>query len=134
MIAHVEDLEDRSGSIAIATFTTSIDAASEAEWQDARATLEQSFDVPRASALGIDDELLHFLLRRGDLVRIGDDLVFTRGQVDEIVERVIQLPDGFTVAEFRDHFGMARRQAVPTLEWLDGTGRTRRSGDGRTVR
>ena len=96
--------------------------------------MEASFDVPRASAIAVDEEVLHFLVRRGDLVRIGDDLVFTRAQADEIVRRVAELPDGFTVADFRDHFGMARRQAVPTLEWLDATGRTRRQGDGRTVR
>ncbi len=82
----------------------------------------------------LDDEVLHHLIRRGDLVRIAEDLVFTRTQVGEIVRRVAELPTGFTVAEFRDHFGMARRQAVPTLEWLDSIGRTRRHGDGREVR
>jgi selenocysteine-specific elongation factor len=84
--------------------------------------------------LDLDSELAHVMLRRGDVVRIGDDLVFTSAQVDEIRRRVADLPDGFTVSDFKDHFGMARRQAVPTLEWLDSIGRTRRSGNGRSVR
>lgn len=127
-------LDDRSGAIALIGFSDEMDDASIGRWEAVRIGLEASFDVPRASAIELDDEVLHHLIRRGDLVRIADDLVFTRAQVDEIVRRVAELPAGFTVAEFRDHFGMARRQAVPTLEWLDSIGRTRRHGDGREVR
>ncbi len=128
------DVEERSGSIARASFRSQLDADTSRAWEAARAELESTFDVPRASAIELDPEVVHFLIRRGDLVRITDDLVFTRSQAEAIIERVAELPDGFTVAEFRDHFGMARRQAVPTLEWLDARGRTRRSGDGRSVR
>ena len=45
-----------------------------------------------------------------------------------------RLAEGFTVADFRDAFGLTRRQAVPLLEWLDGAGWTTRRGDGRVVR
>ncbi len=134
VVAASPAVEDRSGAIALADFVGDISTEQEAEWAAVRATLEQTFDVPRESAIELDEEVRHFLVRRGDLVRVGDDLVYTASQVEEIDRRVAELPDGFTVADFRDHFGMARRQAVPTLEWLDATGRTRRSGDGRTVR
>lgn len=134
VVHHISDLREVAGAVARTSFEHTIDEAQQAAWDHVRASLESSFDVPRASAIDVDEELLHFLIRRGDLVRITDDLVFTRDQTDEISERVAELPDGFTVAEFRDHFGMARRQAVPTLEWLDRRGRTRRTGDGRSVR
>jgi selenocysteine-specific elongation factor len=37
------------------------------------------------------------------------------------------------VAEFRDHFGLSRKYAVPLLEWMDANGVTERDGDVRTV-
>lgn len=129
-----DTVEERAGSLALVSFRASLDPATEAAWREVRTELERSFDVPRESGIGLDEEIVHFLLRRGDLVRVGEDLAFTSRQVEELTERVAELPDGFTVSEFRDHFGMARRQAVPTLEWLDGIGRTRRDGDGRSVR
>jgi selenocysteine-specific elongation factor len=48
--------------------------------------------------------------------------------------RLADLPDGFTVAQFRDATGITRRHAVPLLEWLDTEGVTRREGDGRALR
>ena len=42
--------------------------------------------------------------------------------------------DEFTVADFRDRFGISRKYAVPLLEWLDRAGITRRDGDVRVVR
>ena len=86
------------------------------------------------TAIELDQETLHFLLRNGEVVRVGDDLAFTEAQAAELIEEVAELADGFTVADFRDHFAMSRRQAVPTVEWLDSIGRTRRSGDGRSIR
>jgi selenocysteine-specific elongation factor len=117
-----------------AGFAHDIGEEAEQRWRLVKETLEASFDVPRMTALGLEPEHLHFLLRRGDLVKIADDLAFTTWQLESLRERVAELPDGFTVSEFRTHFAMSRRQAVPTLEWLDGIGRTRRSGDGRSVR
>ena len=134
VVERADGLAERDGAICEPSFSHTISVETETAWDGIRQSMERSFDVPRVSSLGLDDEVIHFLLRRGDLVRVGDDLAFTREQHAEIVARVAELPDGFTVAEFRDHFGMARRQAVPTLEWLDASGRTRRSGDGRSVR
>ncbi len=134
IISWEAELEEREGFARSAGFTHDIGEGAEERWHEVRDAMEASFDVPRMSALGLEPELLHFLLRRGDIVRIADDLAFTAGQLQSIREGVAELPDGFTVSEFRSHFGMARRQAVPTVEWLDAIGRTRRSGDGRSVR
>ena len=103
-------------------------------WDATRALLSDDLAVPRASNLEISDEVLHALIRRGDLVRIDDDLVFLPDQVETIRSELSTLPDGFTVSAFRDEFGLARRHAVPLLEWFDAQGLTRRDGDGRSVR
>lgn len=122
------------GAVQLAEFTNALTATQEDAWTPIRSSLEASFDVPRMSTLDIPDELLHALIRRGDLVQIDDDLAFTSAQVDRIITDMRQLNDGFTVSEFKEQFEMARRQAVPTLEWLDRTGVTLRQGDGRVLR
>ncbi|MFV2000220.1 MAG: selenocysteine-specific translation elongation factor [Acidimicrobiia bacterium] len=122
------------GAVHIAGFTDDLTELQEDIWTPVRSLLEASFDVPRMSALDLPEELLHALVRRGDLVQIDDDLAFTSLQVDQITAGVTELDDGFTVSEFKKHFEMARRQAIPTLEWLDRTGVTLRQGDGRVAR
>jgi selenocysteine-specific elongation factor len=128
------DLAETAGSVHLASFSHELTDADEAAWKRARMTIEESLDVPRTSQFPIDVELVHALLRRGDLVQIEPDLAFTDTQIDRILHRVAELSDGFTVSEFKDHFGMSRRQAVPLLEWLDKQGVTLRNGDGRIVR
>ncbi|MEN8040056.1 MAG: selenocysteine-specific translation elongation factor [Actinomycetota bacterium] len=134
VIANSEAIRASKGAVHLATFEGTLMPDQEAEWLSVQASLESSFDVPRMSAIDLPDELLHALIRRGDLIQITPDLVFTRSQTEDIHARLTDLPSEFSVAQFRDEFGMTRRQAVPTLEWLDRTGWTRRSGDVRTVR
>ena len=122
------------GAVARAEFTHTVSRQDERTWDVVREQLETSFAVPRLSAIEVPPELLHAILRRGDLVQVGDDLAFTKRQIGKIVETARSLPPGFTVADFRDSLSMSRRQAVPTLEWLDRTGVTIRSGDGRIAR
>ncbi|HSJ70485.1 MAG TPA: selenocysteine-specific translation elongation factor [Acidimicrobiia bacterium] len=134
VVAGADGIVATSAHVRLASFTVNISDEDRRRCEQACEELEASFDVPRISALGLGEELVHHLIREGRIVRIGDDLAFTAAQVADIRDRVSELPDGFTVSEFRDHFGMARRQAVPVLEWLDSIGRTRRNGDRRSVR
>lgn len=127
-------LVEIDGTVQHASFSNALSADDESIWSSVRAGLEESFDVPRSSQIPLDQEVLHALIRRGDLVRIDTDLVFTSNQLEEVTTRIIELSDGFTVSEFKDHFAMARRQSVPLLEWLDKNGVTLRKGDGRIVR
>ncbi len=122
------------GTVAAADFTHTISEAHEQIWETVRSDLEVSLAVPRMSAIDLPPELLHAILRRGDLIQVGDDLAFTRSQIDQITAAARSLHDGFTVGEFKDKLSMTRRQAVPALEWLDRTGVTIRSGDGRVAR
>jgi len=127
-------LRDDDGFVSRDGFVHELTADQSNHWTAVKASMEQSFDVPRMSAIDLDDEVLHLLIRSGSLIPVGPDLVFTSGQIEELRTRLGELPDGFSVSQFKDEFGMARRQAVPTLEWLDKTGWTHRSGDRRTVR
>lgn len=133
-IDHSDDISQSGGAVRLSEFTDTLSQIQESEWTSARSELEKSFDVPRMSSIQLNDELLRALVRRGDLVQVAPDLVFTRQQVANIHDRISDLPDGFTVGQFKEFFEMTRRQAVPTLEWLDKTGWTRRVGDQRTVR
>jgi len=111
------------------------DEAETAMWTAAQATLRSSgLAVPRTSALGLDAELLHAVVRRGELVVIGDDLAYLPEQLAEVTTRIQALGEAFTVADFRDALSLTRRQAVPLLEWLDTNGWTSRRGDVRSVR
>lgn len=134
LVADSSDLVESHGTVRLATFSDELSDTDHAAWVRVRDRLERSFDVERAGDLALDPDIMHRLVQRGDLVRVGPDLVFTAGQIGELTARISELEDGFTVSEFKDHFGMARRQAVPLLEWCDKNGVTRRQGDGRTVR
>ena len=127
------DLVEAGPAILRRGFSPELGPTEVAAWEKARSILAADLAVPRASELDLPDELKHVLIRRGDLIRIDDDLVLLPAQIDKITTGIQELPEGFTVAMFRDHFGLSRRHAVPLLEWLDGEGWTRRRGDGRSV-
>ncbi len=129
------ELEVDGSDVRRAGFSGGWGTDEQAAWEAARAQLAAAGPAaPRASQLGLENELLHALLRRGDLVRVADDLVYLPSTLGGIEEAVTGLADGFTVAEFRDLLGISRRQAVPLVEWFDRTGVTVREGDTRRVR
>jgi selenocysteine-specific elongation factor len=127
-------LVEAEGSVQGIGFSNELPPEMAERWSRVKADLETSFDVPRMSAIDLDDEIIHALTRSGELAQVGPDLAFTVSQIEEVQRRIADLPDGFSVSQFKDSFGMTRRQAVPTLEWLDKTGWTKRTGNGRTVR
>lgn len=134
IVATTETLDQTDGFVRLKNFLDTITRSQTKEWDSVRKDLESSFDVPRMSGIALESELLHALIRRGDLIQISTDLVFTRDQVGDIQKRLHNLSDEFSVSEFKENFGMTRRQAVPMLEWLDTHGWTKRSGDTRIVR
>ncbi|MDJ0497315.1 MAG: selenocysteine-specific translation elongation factor [Acidimicrobiia bacterium] len=131
--ASSEAVSDDGATIRLVGFSPGLSPSEQESWDSARAKLAEGLAVPRASQLGIEAELLHALLRAEELQKVGDDLVYLPEQLTEIESRLSQLPDEFTVAEFRDLMGVTRRQAVPLLEWLDSRGVTVRRGDIRVV-
>ena len=105
-----------------------------AEWERIRRKLRGAgLQAPRVAELRADPELVHILVREGRLVRISDHLVYLPEQIEELLARLGDLPERFTVAAFRDAMGLTRKYAVPLLEWLDGSGATVRHGDERSL-
>ncbi|MEK7251635.1 MAG: selenocysteine-specific translation elongation factor [Actinomycetota bacterium] len=116
-------------------FTPTLETAQAREWTAARLALEAAgFAAPARDDLGLEEEVLHALVRDGMLVRIGPDLVYLPATLDAIVASAGSLPEGFSVAGFRDALGITRRHAIPLLEWMDEHGITRRVGDTRTLK
>lgn len=103
-------------------------------WEQAESRLRASLAVPNAGDLGLDQELIHLLMRNGKLVRVSEDLVLLSEQIEEIVRMLGEMGTPFTVSEFRDHTGLSRKYAVPLLEWADREGLTVRRGDERHLR
>ncbi|NNC39182.1 MAG: selenocysteine-specific translation elongation factor [Acidimicrobiia bacterium] len=134
LIERTPELRDDGATVATSDFEAGIGADREADWETVRLTLEGSgLTVPRIKELSIDPDLLHALLRDGRLVRVGPELVYLPAQLDLLGDRIREMAAPFTVAEFRDHFGLSRKYAVPLLEWMDANGVTERDGDVRTV-
>jgi selenocysteine-specific elongation factor len=129
-----DELRDDGATVATADFAGGLDAAREADWESVRDQLRMAgLAVPRIKELSIDPDLLHALLRDARIVRIGPELVYLPEQIEGLIERIKAMPTPFTVAEFRDHFRLSRKYAVPLLEWMDANGVTERDGDVRTV-
>ncbi|NIA25201.1 MAG: hypothetical protein GWP04_06490 [Gammaproteobacteria bacterium] len=133
LIARSPHVRDEGPVVATTTFSPAFGPAEDAARRAVIATLENAgLTVPRVRDLGIDRELLHALLRRGDLIQVSEDLVFLPAHIDTIRTGLSDLPNPFTVAQFRDRFGISRKYAVPLLEWLDAAAVTKRSDDVRT--
>lgn len=80
------------------------------------------------------EEVVIYLLERGEAVRVGDDLIVAAAALDEAVRRTrehLKQHGKITVAEFRDLLGTTRKYALPLLEWMDEQRITRRAGEER---
>ena len=87
--------------------------------------------------IGLEPELVSFLVRKGDLVRISDTIVYPPAVYSEMLERIKVLTaekGNITVGEVRDIFSTSRKYALPLLEYLDEQKITRRVGDDRVLR
>ena len=86
---------------------------------------------------GATDELVRALSQRGDIVRVSDDVAFTKdayGAAVVMVKELIAANGSITVAQLRDRMGASRRPVLALLEHLDAQRVTRRVGDARVLR
>ena len=86
---------------------------------------------------GAGAEVVRALERRGDLVRVSDDVAFTKSAYDDAVTLVKEMAassGSITVAQLRDRMGASRRPVLALLEHLDARHLTRRVGDARVLR
>jgi selenocysteine-specific elongation factor len=86
---------------------------------------------------GVGPEVLRALAKGGDLVRLSDDVAFTRDAYAAalaLVRQIVAAEGGVTVARLRDAMAASRRPVLAFLEHLDAERVTRREGDVRTLR
>jgi selenocysteine-specific elongation factor len=90
-----------------------------------------------AASAGASTALVRELEAAGDIVRLQPDLALLASAVEDAVARLRAafVAEGpLTAARAKDLLGTTRKFALPLLEHLDRTGRTRRVGDSREVR
>jgi len=89
-----------------------------------------------ARETGLEDsqagEVLHYLLRRGNLIKVAEDLYFHATALEEAGQKLAEFFSGkkeISVGEARDLFGTSRKYALPLMEYFDREKITRRLGD-----
>ena len=95
---------------------------------------DNPFNPP--TGLEIDTELLGFLADAGQVVSIGDGIVYAADAYQRIVDDVLgHIRDNgqITVAETRDLLGSSRKYVLPLLQSMDVRRLTRRVGDDRVL-
>jgi selenocysteine-specific elongation factor len=86
---------------------------------------------------GHDRELLQVLIDQGRAVRLKDNLVFHRSNLEKVASILVQyLRDHreITPIEFKDLLAVSRKYAIPLLEYFDSQKITIRVGDKRILR
>lgn len=78
--------------------------------------------------------VVRYLVDRGRLIRLPGGLVLAASVVESL-RRELEATgwERFGVPQFKDHFGLTRKWAIPLLEHLDSIGATRRLGDERMI-
>jgi selenocysteine-specific elongation factor len=80
------------------------------------------------------DGVVRHLVARGQLLRLPSGLVLAATAVADLRRSLLETAwERFSVADFKDRFGLSRKWAIPLLEHLDSTGATKRAGDDRLV-
>ncbi|HKC20459.1 MAG TPA: selenocysteine-specific translation elongation factor [Candidatus Dormibacteraeota bacterium] len=86
---------------------------------------------------GVTIEVVRALARRGDIVRVSDDIAFSKSGYEAalaLVKEIIAREGSVTVAQLRDRMAASRRPVLALLEHLDAQHVTRRVGDSRILR
>jgi selenocysteine-specific elongation factor len=86
---------------------------------------------------GASPDVVRALAQQGDIVRVGDDVAFTKDAYETavgMVKAIVSSTGSITVAQLRDQMGASRRPVLALLEHLDAERVTRRVGDARVLR
>jgi selenocysteine-specific elongation factor len=84
-----------------------------------------------------DQELLQVLVDQGRVMRLKDNVVFHRTNIEKAETLLVQFlreHREITPIEFKDLLGVSRKYAIPLLEYFDGQKVTIRVGDKRILR
>ncbi|HEX6553020.1 MAG TPA: selenocysteine-specific translation elongation factor [Ktedonobacteraceae bacterium] len=135
----VAEATSTGGSIRLPDFVPSF---SKAQQQQVEQLLRRFRDNPYTppvrgeaeAVVGI--EALNALIEQGQLVKLGDGVLFLRETYEEAIAKLVQYlreHGTMTVAEARDVLGATRKYILPLLEHLDTLKITRRQGDERVL-
>jgi translation elongation factor TU len=104
-------------------------------------TAETPSVAAAAEAVGVQpreaQRLVDALVRRGRLVKVGEDLYYSPDRLEDLMARLaaaMEAAGQLTLAEARDLLGTSRRFAQALLEHMDSEGMTLRVGDARRLR
>ena len=135
-------LADRGGEVALPLHRVEIDSAAGGPAGKLLDLLgAQPFAPPSlAEAMreaGASAEVTRALVRNGDLVKMSEEVAFTRPAYQAalaLVREMVARDGSVTVATLRDRMGASRRPVLALLEYLDAQRITRRVGDQRVLR
>lgn len=135
-------LADRGGEVALPLHRVEIDSAAGGPAGRLLDLLgAQPFAPPSlAEAMreaGASAEVTRALVRNGDLVKMSEEVAFTRAAYEAalaLVREMVARDGSVTVATLRDRMGASRRPVLALLEYLDAQRITRRVGDQRVIR
>jgi selenocysteine-specific elongation factor len=139
----VEDgrLAERNGSMASPSHSVDIGLADGPAAELLRIIGSAPFTPPSLPEAmqqsGASLEMVRALAERGVIVRVSDDVAFTRDAYEAslaLVKDIIGSSGSVTVAQLRDRMGASRRPVLSLLEYLDAQRVTRRVGDARVLR
>jgi selenocysteine-specific elongation factor len=139
----VEDgrLVERNGSLALPGHRVDLEAAG-GEAADLVELLRKERFAPTSLAeamqkTGAGPEMVRALAAGGSIVRVSDDIAFSKEAYEEamaMVKEIVAATGSITVAQLRDRMGASRRPVLALLEYLDMQRVTRRVGDARILR
>ena len=135
-------LADRGGEVALPLHRVEIDSAAGGPAGKLLDLLgAQPFAPPSlAEAMreaGASAEVTRALVRKGDLVKMSEEVAFTRAAYEAalaLVREMVARDGSVTVATLRDRMAASRRPVLALLEYLDAQRITRRVGDQRVLR
>jgi selenocysteine-specific elongation factor len=117
------------------------DIAGTGDHQPERLSAETPTVAVAAEAAGMNardgQRLVDALVRRGRLVKVGEDLYYPPDRLEALMARLaaaMEAAGQITLAEARDLLGTSRRFAQAILEHMDSEGMTLRVGDARRLR
>ena len=131
---------ERNGSLAAPSHSVAVDTGGPAG-ELRRLLDERAFAPPSLPEAmlqsGASEEVVRAMAQRGDIVRVSEDVAFSRdayASAVQVVKEVIAANGSVTVAQLRDRMGASRRPVLALLEHLDAQHVTRRVGDARVLR
>ncbi len=134
-------LVERNGSLALPGHRVDLEVAGGAAAELVELLSKGRFAPPSLTEAmqrtGAAPEMVRALAAGGSIVRVSDDIAFSKQAYEEavaMIREIVASSGTITVAQLRDRMGASRRPVLALLEYLDAQRVTRRVGDARVLR